>query len=98
MTPTEKHRETAREVFRDYLKRIEYDRRPCFEHDELIQELFATALTKAEREGMGAERNRCADLLAAVTSVFRRCEIENDWTALIETLSAAILSEAGKDE
>lgn len=52
MTPTEKHRETAHEVFRDYLKRIEYDRRPCFEHDELIQQLFATALANSEREGM----------------------------------------------
>lgn len=96
MTPTEKHRETAHEAFRDYLKRIEYDRRPCFEHDELIQQLFAAALAKAEREGMEAERARCADLIAAVTGVFRRCEIENDWTALIETLSTAILSEAGE--
>lgn len=59
-------------------------------------ELVAAALAKAEREGMEAERARCADLIAAVTGVFRRCEIENDWTALIETLSTAILSEAGE--
>jgi len=89
MTPTEKHRETAREVVMGWAT-----------SDGLVglEDRVATALAKAEREGMEAERARCADLLAAVTGVFRRCEIENDWTALIETLSTAILSEAGKAE
>lgn len=50
--PSDKHMEAARELFRDYLKRIDYDRRACFEHDELIQDMFAAALANAEREGM----------------------------------------------
>lgn len=91
MTPTEKHRETAEQITNDF-RMIEDG---C-EGD--LMEMIAAALAKAEREGMEAERARCADLLAAVTGVFRRCEIENDWTALIETLSTAILSEAEKDE
>lgn len=58
-------------------------------------EVLMLTLASAERDGREAERTRCADLLAAITSSFRRREIENDWTALIETLSTAILSEAG---
>lgn len=89
MTPTEKHRETAEKVVNDF--RMIGD--GC-EGD--LMEMIAAALAKAEREGMKAERARCADLIAAITGVFRRCEIENDWTALIETLSTALLSEAGE--
>lgn len=89
MTPTEKHRETAEQIANDF--RMIGD--GC-EGD--LMEMIAAALAKAEREGMEAERARCADLIAAVTGVFRRCEIENDWTALIETLSTALLSEAGE--
>lgn len=99
MTATEKHRETAKDIAFDFDCDWTADgrRRGEAEYRAAI-EAIAAALAKAEREGMEAERARCADLLAAVTGVFRRCEIENDWTALIETLSTAILSEAEKDE
>lgn len=88
MTPTEKHRETAREVFRDYLKRIEYDRRPCFEHDELIQQLFAAALANSEREGM----KRAAEI--ARNHFDLRHADKARYASM--AISSAILSEAGE--
>lgn len=90
MTLTEKHREAAYAVLDDLFGDVIIEKPSV--------QIVAEHLAKAEREGMEAERARCADLLAAVTGVFRRCEIENDWTALIETLSTAILSEAEKDD
>lgn len=93
MTPTEKHMERA-ESLCWWCKHCNCDPTTTDVCHSVAS--IARALANAEREGMEAERARCADLLAAVTGVFRRCEIENDWTALIETLSTALLSEAGE--
>ena len=56
----------ARAVFREWLKLTEYDRRACFEYDELLQAMIARALRARderaariarEHDGDGSETN-----------------------------------------
>lgn len=83
MTPTEKHRETARSVLGDWM---------VGEHPQLVG-IFASALAKAEREGM----KRAAEIAREHTPIAQdNCDIRI--SATLEVVARAILSEAGKDE
>ena len=91
---SDRHMEAGRELFRDYLKRIEYDRRACFEHDELLQELVSEALAQAEREGFAAGFAASSDGYNGRFG-FEGVDFttDKDWCAMRD----AILSQAGED-
>lgn len=55
---------------------------------------IAAALQAQDQEARKSERERAAALIEACTSTFERCDIENDWTGMLDTLRSAILSEA----
>lgn len=48
----ERHTDAARELFREWLNRTGYDRRACYEYDQLLQEMIAAALAEAERRAL----------------------------------------------
>ena len=83
MKPTQPHLTTAQRI---------YDRLGRGSVADI--DAIAAALAEAEHDGASNERERCSDLLAAISGVFKRCGIDNDWTALMAHLSEAILSEA----
>lgn len=68
MTPTEKHRETAREAVKEFggLMNALPDTSTIDDFREAAVSVFAAALANAEREGMESERKRCIDILEAV--------------------------------
>lgn len=91
MTPTEKHRETAEQITNDF--RMIGD--GC-EGD--LMEMIAHALAKAEREGVEAERNRCADIVerfAPGGDLYSEIFIDNDVATRV-AIRGEILSEAGE--
>lgn len=93
MTPTEKHRETAREVVMGWAT-----------SDGLVglEDRVATALAnewrEGEREGMETERTRCADIVerfAPGGDLYSEVFIDND-VAIRVAIRGEILSEAGE--
>lgn len=87
MTPTEKHREIAKVIY-DALGR----------GSTRDEEVIARALAKAEREGMEAERARCADIVerfAPGGELYSEDFIDNDVATRV-AIRGEILSEAGE--
>lgn len=85
MTPTEKHRETARKI-----AGIAFISGP--EQDDLTDAILA-AIAEAKREGM----KRAAEIAREHTPIAQdNCDIRI--SATLEVVARAILSEAGKDE
>lgn len=55
---------TASGVFKDYLKRIGYDRKPRFYHEEILQKLIADVIMD--------EAERCARICEEIGSLMGR--------------------------
>lgn len=101
MTPTEKHREMAKDIAFDFDCDWTADgrRRGEAEYRAAI-EAIAAALAEAEREGMEAERARCADIVerfAPGGDLYSEDFIDNDVATRV-AIRGEILSEAGKDD
>jgi len=80
MTPTEKHRETARSVLGDWM---------VGEHPQLVG-IFASALANAEREGM----KRAAEIAKGYGNFDVDTDYGAGYKQAVLNVRAAILSEA----
>lgn len=103
MTPTEKHRETAKDIAFDFDCDWTADgRRRGEEEYHAAIKAIAAALAKAEREGMKrAAEIALAQLFAKHPEKGRTTSQEKLYSrdrAMCRRISRAILSEAGKDE
>lgn len=87
MTPTEKHRETADDVYDNLARGHDLD--GVSRHDVVLA--FAFAIARAEREGMKRAAEKATEHARELRKVYA-----NDCARAIEALRDELLSEAGE--